>query len=654
MSQQIVRAEDFRTPPGIHQIQRMLYRGEGSPIGQKSSPNIGAIYVDYIGGTIWICTIANNVSGWKPFYSQIASSVTIDTDVQEGDFVGIYGPGTWANASANINTAREYPASGGSEFSAWLAGGQTAVAALSSTETFNGSTWAMSANSLLTAPATPGTGELYALNGGGSQTAAWARGGRIFGGLVGYSFTQAFNGDTWALTSTGKNSNAWGASGGTFYSAWYNSDGDGEYFNGAVWVELPLGALTANVGVTAAKGIGSDNSHFICGGLDSPVGSIRYSGTAFFNGYNYTVGSNLNFSRSSHQIAGNAINATVSGGSSAVSSSITCYSLSEFFNGITWGSGSFLSLGVRAAAANAGSRNKMIVAAGTTNGTTKLNTTEIYTQSIYRKLNFANAMGAMKIGIATNVVNASYIANVMSGDIVTHRIPYRRYFGLEKFVHYPSTYFLESIRSITSITANVDGTATVILGTSNTEITKGMLLNITGSATTVNNGLFPVVNFSGGTSVTIKNPNAANQGASGDAALVWGNRIIGLPTTNITYTAPNVIFTFNLTGTISASTLAKLAIVNSVIYVPCAPTSGPAGSQFNFGTYVVNSVSTNTITCSAIHSQHATETIACTTVEILNHTLAKSVSEAEDYVLGFNGRMNLITNSSNDANFEKW
>lgn len=656
MSQQIVRSEDFRTPPGIHQIQRMLYRGEGSPIGQKSSPNIGAIYVDYIGGNLWICTVINNVNGWKPFYSQNISAATIDTDVQEGDFVGIFGPGTWANASANINTARDYCASGGSEISAWLAGGKTAVAALSSTETFNGSTWAMSANSLLTAPATPGTGELYAIDGGGSQTAAWARGGKTFAGTDGYTFMQIFNGDTWTVGANGKSTafNYYAVTGGTLYSAFYGSSGNNyEYYNGDSWIKFS-GSLPANVGNNAARGIGSSNSFFVCGGLDSAIGSIRYSGTAHFNGYSYIAGSNLNFSRSSHQIAGNSLNSIISGGSDSVGASFTAYSSSEFFNGCTWGNGNSLSISVRAAAANSGSRNQMIVTAGSTNGTTKLNSTEIHTQSIYRKLNFANAMGAMKIGIATNVVNSSYTANIMSGDIVTHRIPYKKYFGFDKFIHYPSTYFLESTRTVSSIVANVDGTATVILGTSNTEITKGMLLNINGSATTANNGTFPVVNFSGGTSVTIKNPNAVNQGASGNAALVWGNRIVGLPTTTITYTAPNVIFTFDLTGTISANTFAKLAIINSVIYVPYVATSGSNGSQYNFGSYVVNSISSNTITCSAIHSQHVTETIACTTIEILNHTLAKSITETDDYILGFNGRMNLLNNLSNDSNFTKW
>ena len=226
MSQDIIRPSDFKNPPGIHQVQRMIYRGEGSPIGQKISPNIGSIYVDYLGGNIWSCTIANDSTGWAPFYSQIQSGITIDTDVQEGDWIGIYGMGAWANASASVNTARDSVISNGSENSAWMAGGKTAVAALSSTELFNGTSWFMSASSLLTAPLIPGTGELYNSNGGGSQTAAWVYGGRIFGGAAAYSFFQTFNGDTWTLGLSGNFESSSGASGGTLYSAWHTQGTD--------------------------------------------------------------------------------------------------------------------------------------------------------------------------------------------------------------------------------------------------------------------------------------------------------------------------------------------------------------------------------------------------------------------------------------------
>lgn len=661
MSQAIVRAQDFKNPPGIHQIQKILYRGEGSPIGQKKSPNLGAIYVDYISGNIWSCTIANDVNGWEPFYTQVKNSITIDTNVQEGDFIGIWGPGTWANASANTNVARDSAISDGSEFSAWMAGGKNAIAALSSTETFNGISWLISANSLLTAPAVPGTGNLFNLNGGGSQTAAWALGGQLFAGVVCYGFMQIFNGDTWALGPNGLLASSYGASGGTLYSAWHTQGTQvglsptaplAEYYNGSTWTQI-VGNLALPSAIIGQKGIGTNNSNIICGG------AISFSGAAFsysmvFNGYQYVYGAFLNNARVDHQISGSTLNGLVSGGSNSLGGGRTYYLSSEFYNGCTWGVGNNLSISVRAKGVSSGSRNIGMVAAGTTDGTTKLSSTELHTQSIYRKLDFTNAMGAMDIGIAYGVQNINYTASIMAGDVITHRLPYQRFFGLNKEIHYPSNFYLESSRVINSITANVDGTATVILNTSNTQITKGMLLNITGSATTVNNGIFPVTSFSGGTSVTIKNPNAVNQLASGNATLNWGNRIIGLPTSLITYTAPNVIFTFDLTGTITANTLSKLIGINSIIYVPYATTSGTNGSQYNFGTYVVNSISSNTITCTAIHSQHSTETIVCNTIEILNHSIAKTEAESEDFVLGYNSRMNLITNQSNDANFEKW
>ena len=663
MSQSIVRLEDFKNPPGIHQIQGMIYRGEGSPIGQKSSPNLGAIYIDYISGNIWSCTTINSVNGWLPFYSQSGVGITIDTDVQEGDFIGIYGAGTWANSSATINTARDSCASSGSEFSAWLAGGKTAAAALSSTETFNGVSWAMSANSLLTAPVIPGTGELYDLIGGGSQTAAWTIGGHTWAGGTGtaYTFMQIFNGDTWTLGANSSFSagTAYGAGNGTLFSAWHmegaesgsavSSVAHAEYYNGYSWVKYNSTVLLTFL-YGGNKGIGSSNSNFVCGGTSSRSGGSGLSTTVFYNGNVYYYGPNINIARREHQLSGTTLNSIMSGGASGIS----FYTTSEFFNGSTWGTGNNLSISARAKGANGGDRNIAMIAAGTSNGTTKLNSTEFHTQSIYRKLNYTSAMGAIDIGIAFDTNNSSYTASIMSGDIISHRTPYSKFFSLNRFIHYPSKYYLETARNISSVTANGDGTATIILASSNTEITKGMLFFVSGSSTSVNNGTFPVVNFSGGSSVTVKNPNAINQGASGTAALLWGNRIIGLPTTAITYTAPNVIFTFDLTGTITAATLSKLISVNSILYVPFSSTSGTTGSQYNYGTYVVKSISSNTITCSFIHSQHATETINCTSVEILNHIIAKDFSESEDFVLGYNNRMNLITNTSNDANYEKW
>jgi len=663
MSQAIVRAEDFKTPPGIQQIQGMIYKGEGSPIGQKISPILGAIYIDYISGNIWSCTTINDTSGWQPFYAQVGNSITIDTDVQEGDFVGLLGGGTWANASAALNVARDSAVGDGSDFSAWTAGGKTTMAALSSTETFNGTSWVMSANSLLTAPMSPGTGELFDLCGAGSQMSAWTMGGRTYGTTDVYAFMQIFNGDTWTL-GTGSTYTAYGASGGTLYSAWHVlgismpalvfHTLEGEYYNGSVWIEIPA-SLSLLFGMAGNKGVGSSNSHVVCGGVQSSVQATSYTYTLHYNGSTYVLDANINSPRTSHHISGTSLNATISGGSNGLGGALSNYwSSSEHYNGCTWMAGNNYSIGVRSYGTAGGHGNRGMVTGGTSNGTNKLSSTEFHTQNVYRKLNFTNAMGAIDISIAFGTSNTSYTASVMSGDIITHRLPYRKFFALNRYLHHPSPFYLESARTVSSITANMDGTATVVLGTSNTEITKGMILAITGSATAANNGNFPVVNFSGGTNITIKNPNAVNQGASGNAALISGNRIVGLPTTTITYTAPNVIFTFDLTGTVSANTLRKLVPMGSIIYVPYAATSGASGSQYNFGSYVVNSVGTNTITCTSIHSQHVTETIACTSVEILNHIISRDVAEAEDYILGFNSRMNLITNTSNDGNFERW
>lgn len=655
MSQQIVRPEDFKTPPGVHQIQGIIYRGEGSPVGQRSSPKLGAIYVDYIAGNIWTCSIINDVTGWQPFYSALKTGISIDTDVQEGDFIGIYGPGAWSNASAALNVTREFPVSGGCEFSAWAAGGQNAIAAFSSTETFNGTSWSISAASLLTAPPTPGSGNLLNLNGAGSQSAAWALGGTNFAGTA-YSFMQVFNGDAWSNTSiNGLTASAYAASNGTLNSAWHMQGFAGlvgEYFNGSVWARIPANGIFITVG--GNKGIGSSNSHFACGGAPS-TSSSAYSYTFFYNGYAYFVGNSLNAPRAGHQASGNTLNALISGGTSDLGGGAGTYlTTSEFYNGCTWGAGNPLSISARARGANAGSRNMGIVAGGTTDGTTKLNTTEMHAQTTYRKMNFTRAMGAMNIGTAYGVVNASNTATLMTGDVVSHRLPYRKFFGLNRHQHYSATFYLEAARTVTSITAIAGGTATVVLGTSNTEITKGMLLEVSGSATVANNGLFPVVGVTNGTTLTIKNPNAVTQGASGNAQLVWGNRIVGLPTADITVSGNNVTFNFNLTGTITGNTFLRLITKNSILYVPYASTSGAAGSQYNFGSYVINSITGTTVVCSKIHSQHVTETIACTSTEILNHSIAKDVAEAEDYIFGFNNRMNLITNTSNDTAFERW
>jgi len=138
--------------------------------------------------------------------------------------IGIFGPGAWSNASANINVARAQSVSSGSEYAGWQAGGVDALGNISSTELFNGTSWLMSANSLLTAPATPGTGNLRRLHGGGSQSSAWALGGQGLADTNVYSFMQVFNGDTWTLNglNTIFSSTSMAAHGGTLYAACTN------------------------------------------------------------------------------------------------------------------------------------------------------------------------------------------------------------------------------------------------------------------------------------------------------------------------------------------------------------------------------------------------------------------------------------------------
>src|ERR1035437_4349770 len=100
MAQQaILQVSDFKSGSTVHNIQGVLYRGEGSPLGQRISTQLGALYVDILSGGLWIANSISVNTGWEPFYNQ-ATAITVSSDVQEGDLIGIYGAGSWAASGA--------------------------------------------------------------------------------------------------------------------------------------------------------------------------------------------------------------------------------------------------------------------------------------------------------------------------------------------------------------------------------------------------------------------------------------------------------------------------------------------------------------------------------------------------------------------------
>lgn len=629
MTQAIVRLEDFTSSSTAHQIQGFLHRGEGSPLGKSTCINLGAIYLDMLSGNMWTCTIINDTSGWKPFYSQLTTSITIASDVQEGDFVGIYGAGSWATGPT-VSSTRELTSGNGSQNAGMIAGGLSITGTVVlTTELFNGTAWTASGN-LNTSR--------YRNSSLGSQNAAIAAGGKAADLTSSLSSTEIFNGATWTASTNLNASRAGMAPAGSQNAGMIAGSDTGaassvDIFNGIAW-SASTNLLTSRDQVA---GIGSINAALVAGGSN---GTTNISSIELFNGSTWILGSNYLVSASGISGAGSQ-NAGLMVGGSSNGSRLT---LASTFNGITWSASGVLSRS-RFVAGVGGSQDTAFAVCGTAAN----NSSELHTQSTYRKLNWSNIANASNIGMAVNTTLTSYSATLNKGDLPNTRLPSKTFFGFSKFTAEQTVAYLEASRNITSITAT--GSSSVFtIATSNTDVCKGMLLEVSNATNTNNNGMFPITGYSGGTSVTIKNVNGVTQaGAVGTVRLVWGNRLSGLVGTSITKSGSVLTVNFASAGGLSATQFQRLVKVGSAFYLPYSSTTGAAGSSLNYGTYVVTGVGSLNLTVTSQNTNSATEaSMVCSTMEIFNQCFMQDKCGIGEFLLGYNNRMNLLQRPATD------
>lgn len=642
MSQAIITYTDFATASTADQIQGMLYKGQGFPIGVVSSLTAGALYLDSLSGTLWTATAANSTTAWKTFYSQNLPGSTIDTDIQEGDFVALLGGATFST-SGNLNFTRYNHLSAGSQNATIITLGNStvtssgAISTITSSELYNGATW-VSASNMILSNSSAATGAAVAL---GSQFATFIPQNTL-------SISHLFNGSVWSTTGVSINLSGgpYNASVGTSNAALETGTATVWFWNGNTWFTQVIGSAGFSLNAT-----GSINNSTYWG--NNGVVTQTFNGSTFLNGTVLPV--------SNPSLASNGYGSAFAATSLYTPSSGPSQQL--IYNSCTWATGGSEVLNVFGLGAGggvsgaAGSQNAGIIsggyvvaASGPTNGTQQAN------QKVYRRLTFTNAPTATNIGIAIGTSNANLSANIVYGDVSNLRLPGNNFFGLSPISSQENTrIYLENARTPTavSITINGDGTCTTVLS-SGTNICKGLLLEVSGyvGSLTVNNGFFPVTNFSGTTSITFKNPNAvASVTTTSNFRLCWGNRLSGLTSASITVSGNVGTVTFASVGNLSTTTFAQLVKVGGVIYIPYASASGAAGSALNYGTYRITAVSTSggagsspTISFTSQNTYALTETISCNTIEYWSQAFVESSNIGPSfYRLGYNGKMRLTS-----------
>ncbi len=619
MAQAILREQDFKSGSFVQNIKGIFYRNEGSPIGMVSSPNMGALYLDNLSGQLWVCVTASSTAStsWKPFNAQISSSIRIDTDVQEGDLIGIFGAGTWAISGSTTYT-HEGNSCAGSVNATLLAGGR-ATATVSYAELFNGSTWSTSGTLAVTR---------YYLAGAGAQNAGLVAGGAVAD--VGISSTELFNGSSWSSSGNLAGATRWhlpglgtqtaaaacgGLLGGTV-------TGSQELFNGATWSAGPS-LLVAKRGMAAA---GAQNASFIAGGFTS----VRVSSTDLFNGSAWSTSAILSSNRLSPASAGTQNSGFIIGGNNDASAATTTCQL---FNGSVWlTSGS--SSATRSTTGASGSQSSGLVSNGSDGAMAR--STELHTQSIYRKLKFSTIQSAQNIGMAYNTTTTSLTASIIRGDLPSNYLPYRTHFGISRFNNDFTSVFTQSITpTVNSIAVSVANQATFNLSTTltNSFWNGAILLTSAGFA-------YPII---GGTSIApiVRWENCSNSASPGiTVSPVSGHRISNLQAPAITLSAGSLSLSLTSNMSLTAGSFARWVKVGDTLLIPYSATSGTSGSLINYGTYMINSVSGFTVSVTAQNTLSATESLTIGGIQILQHAVNnKTCLDIADVKLGYNGKM---------------
>ena len=660
MSENLVQDLDFIPTAQIPNIRGVIYSGVGSPNKIVMGANTGAIYVDQAASQLWFCINAGTTAdySWIPYGCLYNSSITIASDVQEGQLVGIFGPGAWS-VSGNLNVSRKSASAAGTQGAAWISAGCSNTATsvfLSSTELFNGSTWAASANLNISRCS---AGSL------GSQNAGLITGGAVTAGgsddtLVS---TELLNGTVWAASASLNFARADAFGSGTQNAALVGGNVSQtvstETFNGSSW----LVSSNMNTGRDRAAGTGSQNSALVVAGSGGSNTSELFNGTVWINGP-----SAIATTRNNSTAGGGTQNSTFIFGGLQVSSS-------EIFNGTSWSVSGRITANFSNTitfGSSAGSQNAGLGAGGLggIGSTIVLNGTEFHNKTIYRSVTYRDYPSATNIGIAVNVTNSAITASLIRGVLPSNIVsPYyqqsslssaivynNQFFGLTKFNNdtYPTLGASLTAGNVISLSATNTNQLQISLTTNNNSLSNvffiGMLLSITNAGTGITSGPYPVV---GGTysSPIIRDVSAVVTGGESLKITPLHGKIMSGFTGNITTTTLNGLNALNITltngGNMSLTAMQQTIRIGDIIRIPYGSTV-TTGSFYNYGPYQIQLLSTTGNTFTATAYQIRPLVLAETGVQ--NIVIASQIVHSpvclddDSILLGLNSRVNPVPN----------
>jgi hypothetical protein len=578
MSKNLLRNEDFKSSSNPSNIQGMYYRGEGFPIGRIQSPNTGALYLDNLSGQLWICSLSNSTASdsWRPFFADVKPNIAIDTDVMNGDIVGIFGVGAWA-ASTALPATRAGAYMVGNSAAALVAGGYSNPGSfnpLTTSVIFNGSTWNSSGNMAfrLAEGARAGSPNAAVIAGGGN-------------GTVSSSLSFLYDGSTWATGNPLSQTKEGPAGNGTQAAAWCaggaNAGGNvsrSEVFNGTIWSFFNA-VLSATKGSCSA--IGAQNAAVLAGGANTPYLNV----TEIFNGSAWSIGPNLNISRDYAAGSGTLMSGWVSAGQRSGATKLTS---SELFNGSTWTLTGNVTQAKDRNSTGAGGAADAMMAGGLT--TAVSNKVELHSQSVYRRLNFSNARSAANIGMAYGVSTTSLTASLLNGDLPSTIVPSKVIFGINKFRDSQTFIYTSAITgTVLSVSAST-GTATLNLSTTMTNCFWNGAAVLIKHANNATGTKFPII---GGTdrAPIVRWVNASSTSVSSFTfSCVYNGRFTDLVATDIQIIGDSSYVNFSTVGNISATTFGRWVNIGDIISIPYSSAGGLSGSQYNYGTYLINFV----------------------------------------------------------------
>lgn len=654
MAQDILRNEDFKTTATFDNVRGIIYKGNGSPVGRADSANPGAIYIDNYTGQLWVALTAGDPATWRPYFSDVTNNVRIDSDVQDGDLIGIFGAGAWTVGSS-MSVSKNGIGSAGTQNAAFAAGGQL-TGYRTDTSLYNGSIWSASGNLNVSK---------YYPAGIGAQNAGAVIGGSTAVGPI--SSTEQFNGTTWTSSanlngpkifpgSVGSTAATLAAGGGTATAV----IGATEIFNGSAWSV----AASLNASRQYAPNHGAQNACLISAGCTgTTVASTIAATTERFNGSSWSFGPAILQKRYAQMSFGSENAGLMTGGDTNGGTGATV--LSEIFNGSSWASTGALSLKVNTAA-SAGSQAAGFIAGGY-NGTNFQVRTELHNQTIYRKLTYNSSQCALNIGMAYNVTTTSLTASVMRGDLPSTYIAGNKvsgadgnnsvYFGISRFNNVDNNVFVSSATAtISSISVSTTHNATLNLSVSiNTGFAVGGLLLISGGGSSTK-----TVIVGGTASAPIVRWENVSSSASTSLTVgcLWGQRIV-----------------YDSVGIIAAGTVAYITQSDSTaisdfykgrygdtLYIPYANVSGTNGSSQIAGTYKIALAEVSgglvTYTIDLPTAMNFTET-GIGKVTLLQQLVTSALSQglggitgrafsADDIILGYRNKMRIPMNPFQD------